>query len=91
VRYDWYGYPVQSGWTPTRPPDSPPSRIALALAWWRLRERRTEVPDIFQVVVANMCAGADQPRQAAITCDGVDRVQLDGGPLGPVLTRGKVS
>jgi hypothetical protein len=30
------------------------------------------------------------PREAAITRDGVDRVQRDGGPLGPGLDEGKV-
>jgi hypothetical protein len=45
MKYDWYDCPVPS----------------LALARRRLRERRAEVPDPFQVVVANMCAGADQP------------------------------
>jgi hypothetical protein len=39
VRYDWYGCPIPSSWTPPRPRDPPPSRIALALARRRLRER----------------------------------------------------
>jgi hypothetical protein len=39
VRYDWYGCPIPSSWTPPRPPDPPLSRIALALARRRLRER----------------------------------------------------
>jgi hypothetical protein len=52
VKYD--GYDCPPSWTPTRPPDPPPSRIALDLAWRRLRERRAEVPDIFETMVANM-------------------------------------
>ena len=32
MRYDWYGCPIPSSWTPPRQPDPPLSRTALALA-----------------------------------------------------------
>jgi hypothetical protein len=52
MKYDSYDHPPS--WTPTRPPDPPPSRIALDLAWRRLREPRADPPDVFEQVVAAM-------------------------------------
>ena len=39
MRYDWY-----RDCPPTRPPD--PLRSRIALAWRRLRERRTDPPEV---------------------------------------------
>jgi hypothetical protein len=41
--------------------------VAPGLTWQRLRKQRARLPYVFQVVMANMCPGADQPLQAAIT------------------------